>query len=90
MRYLTLSKVNKKLVKYAKCDREFFNLIRKQLKLFEVDENYRSLRNHKLKGCLNGYWSISINDSIRMIYFIENGIAHFINIGTHSEVYRVN
>lgn len=90
MKYITLSKVEKKLIKYAKYDREIFDLIRKQLKLFEENENYPSLRNHRLKGHLKDYWSISINTSVRIIYYIEDNTAYFINIGTHDEVYRAN
>lgn len=90
MKYNTLLKFEKKLIRYAKFDREIFELVRKQLKLFENNENHPSLRNHKLGGELNDFWSISINKSIRMIYFIEDNEAYFFNIGTHDEVYRMN
>ena len=90
MIYSTLPRVKKKLIKYVKSDRVVFDLVRKQLKLFEINDNHPSLRVHKLHGELEGYWSISINKSLRMIYFIENNEAYFIDIGTHNEVYRVN
>ncbi len=90
MKYHTLHKFEKKLIKYAKFDRELFELIRKQLSLFETNEKHPSLRIHKLTGELKDYWSISINKSIRIIYFIENNMAYFVNIGTHDEVYKVN
>ena len=90
MKYNTLPRFEKKLIKYAKFDRDIFELIRKQIKLFENNENHPSLRVHKLHGELEGYWSLSINKSVRVIYYVENSMAYFINIGTHNEVYRMN
>lgn len=90
MKYHTLPRFEKKLIKYAKFDRDIFELIRKQIKLFENNENHPSLRVHKLHGEFEGYWSLSINRSIRIIYYIENGMVYLVNIGTHNEVYRMN
>jgi addiction module RelE/StbE family toxin len=88
--YHTLPRVKKKLIKYVKSDRVVFDLVKKQLNLFEINANHPSLRVHKLHGEFEGYWSLSINRSLRMIYFIENNEAYFIDIGTHNEVYRLN
>lgn len=90
MKYHISKDLITKLRKLKRKDKRLVELIAKQLKSFAVNENYPSLRNHKLGGGMDGYWSISVNMSIRMIYFIENDEAYFINIGTHEEVYKAN
>lgn len=90
MKYHISKDLITKLRKLKRKDKRLVELIAKQLKSFVVNENYPSLRNHKLGGGMDGYWSISVNMSIRMIYFIENDEAYFINIGTHEEVYKAN
>ena len=46
------------------------------------------LKTHKLTGKLSQYYSFSITNSYRIIfYFISNNKAFFINIGTH-EIYK--
>ena len=78
MKYSISEKLIKKLSKIKK----------KQLVLFEQDENYPSLRNHKLKGEMNEMWSISVGMNFRLIYFIEDNEAYFFECGTHDEVYK--
>ncbi len=90
MIYHTTLKLDKKLLKILKRDIDLFGLIEKQLALFEINEKHPSLRIHKLKGKLKEYWSLSVGRGIRMIYYIENSEAYFVDIGTHEEVYRVN
>lgn len=85
-----MDKAKKKLKKYKRFDYGLMVEVKKQLELFEKSESHPSLRVHKLHGELEGYWSMSVNKSIRIIYYIENGMAYFINIGTHNEVYRMN
>jgi mRNA-degrading endonuclease YafQ of YafQ-DinJ toxin-antitoxin module len=58
------------------------------LLFFELNENYPSLRNHKLKGGMNELWSISVGMNFRLIYFIEDNEAYFFECGTHDEVYK--
>ena len=81
-------KLIKKLSKIKKRQPVLLEQIKKQLLLFKVNENYPSLRNHKLKGDMGEMWSISIGMNFRMIYFIENNEAYFFECGTHNEVYR--
>lgn len=53
--------------------------------LFRTNPFHPSLRLHKLKGRLEGLWSISITMSYRIIFdALENGDILFISIGTHS------
>lgn len=45
------------------------------------------LKNHALTGDMLGYRAFSITGDIRVVYFIENDIAYFVDIGTHNQVY---
>lgn len=67
---------------------KLLNEIRKQLKLFEQNHKYPSLRVHKLKGSLSERWSISVEDDMRMLFYISGNEAVFYDLGTHDQVYR--
>ena len=46
------------------------------------------LENHPLQGKYNGFRSISITGDFRVLYDpVNHELAHFILIGTHSELY---
>lgn len=80
--------VIKELRKISKKDKKLKTGIEKQLALFAQNPQHPSLRLHKLSGELQNLWSISITRSIRMVYIQNEDEAHFIDIGTHEEVYR--
>jgi len=65
-----------------------YKKIAKQLKLFSQDPKHPSLRVHKLKGRLEDTWSISIDESTRMLYSLFDNTALFFQIGTHDQVYK--
>ena len=88
MKYNISEKLLKKFTKIKKKQPELLDQIKKQLILFELNENYPSLRRHKLKGEMNEMWSISVGMNFRLIYFIENEEAYFFECGSHDEVYR--
>ncbi len=90
MKYHTSDFVQRKMFKLGRGNIDIFDRIEKQLTLFENNEKHPSLRIHKLKGKLKDYWSLSIGMGVRMIYFIKNNEAYFVDIGTHDEVYRMN
>ena len=46
------------------------------------------LRDHQLKGKYLGRRAFSINGDIRVVYYIHDDVAYFIDIGTHNQVYR--
>lgn len=59
-----------------------------QEKLFQKNMHAPSLKTHKLKGDLAGYYAFSVNYHYRILFVIEpNEEVVFINIGTHS-IYR--
>ncbi len=65
-----------------------FELLKKQLVLFENDSTHPSLRIHKLSGKMHGVWSLSIGLKLRLLFFVKDGEAWGYAIGTHDEVYR--
>ncbi|MDO8498437.1 MAG: type II toxin-antitoxin system YafQ family toxin [bacterium] len=67
---------------------KLFRKIQKQLKFFRQNHLHPSLRNHKLKGGLAERWSISIEENLRMLYYLRKDEAIFFDLGTHDEVYR--
>ena len=59
-----------------------------RLRLFEIDQYNRLLRNHALNGKYLGYRSMNISGDVRMIYkLIDEDTALFVKIGSHSELY---
>ena len=62
----------------------------KRLHIFQESPYDELLKNHKLKGSLNGYRSINITGDYRAIYIVYTKIDDtykFIAIGTHSQLY---
>jgi len=56
--------------------------------LFLKDPLNPMLENHPLQGKYNGFRSISITGDFRVLYDpVNHELAHFILIGTHSELY---
>ncbi|MBI2465449.1 type II toxin-antitoxin system mRNA interferase toxin, RelE/StbE family [Candidatus Shapirobacteria bacterium] len=83
------TKVEKDLFKIAKKNKKLYDLVASKLKIFCLDKSRPSLRLHKLTGSMKESWSISINESIRMIfYYIDENTAYFVAIGKHEEVYK--
>ena len=59
-----------------------------QLALFVVDPMDARLNNHALSGKWSDYRSINITGDIRAIYTpLEEGIARFVDIGSHAQLY---
>ena len=56
--------------------------------LFSVDPYSHSLKFHKLKGKLEGLWSFSVENDLRILVdMIKDDTAQLVMIGTHDEVY---
>ena len=55
--------------------------------LFVDDPSYEVLKDHALSGKLQGYRAFSVTGDIRVIYCVNEGIAYFVDIGTHNQVY---
>ena len=58
-----------------------------RINLFIKSPKHPLLKDHKLKGKKNELRAFSITGDIRVVYFIEDNTIHFIDIGTHNQVY---
>ena len=56
-------------------------------RLFVADSQDSLLRDHQLSGRLKGYRAFSVTGDIRVVYYIHEEIAYFVDIGTHNQVY---
>lgn len=59
-----------------------------RLELFEKDPQHYLLKNHKLSGSMNEFWSINITGDYRALYTMQNEVCLFVRIGTHSQLYK--
>lgn len=55
--------------------------------LFENDPTNPILKDHALGRKLQGHRAFSITGDIRVVYYIFEDTAYFIDIGTHNQVY---
>ncbi|MBP6975061.1 MAG: type II toxin-antitoxin system mRNA interferase toxin, RelE/StbE family [Candidatus Pacebacteria bacterium] len=86
MRY-SISKTFEK--QFSKLPRKIKSKTIARLELFIVEPFHTSLNNHQLKGEWSDYRSINISGDIRAVYKDTDGsVAHFIAIGSHSELYE--
>lgn len=80
-------KFSRKLVKIHRKYRQLGEKIDDKIKLFASRPNTSSLNLHKLNQGKRGYWSISIESDLRIIFcFTKTGIL-LTDIGSHDEVY---
>jgi len=81
----------KKARKFLKKHIDLVEQYKKTLQLLETNPYHPSLRLHKLKGNLDGIYSVSINISYRISldFLINKDQIIPINIGTHDEVYSL-
>ncbi len=79
-----------------KFDRQFSKFSEKiknqcidRIEIFVKNPYDEILNNHNLGGAYTGCRSINMTGDIRIIYEItEDNMAHFLKIGTHSELYK--
>lgn len=62
-------------------------MLRAALRRFAADPRDPLLRTHRLKGELNGYWSFSVDDDLRVVFRWADDVAFLVNLGTHDEVH---
>ena len=46
-----------------------------------------TLRAHRLRGELDGYWAFTVADDLRILFRWDGDVATLITVGTHDEVY---
>jgi len=84
-----LESYNKKAAKFLKKHKDLQKQYEKTLKLLELDPYHPSLRLHKLKGRLEGIYSVSINITYRIVldFIIEDSMLILLDVGHHDEMY---
>ncbi|MFI5221762.1 MAG: type II toxin-antitoxin system YafQ family toxin [Bacteroidia bacterium] len=76
------------LKKKIKSNKKSENLFFEKLKFFCDDPFYPALKTHKLTGDLADYWSFSVEQDLRVIFYFENkNTVVLTDIGSHDEVY---
>ncbi len=73
--------------RYNKLNGKVKKAFHQRLKLFTQDTHHLLLRDHTLSGKLQRHRAFSVTGDIRVVYYIHNGIAYFVDIGTHNQVY---
>jgi len=58
-----------------------------RLRKFVQDQADSQLHDHPLTGKLEGKRAFSITGDVRVVYYIHENIAYFVDIGTHNQVY---
>jgi mRNA interferase YafQ len=85
MVYFTSRKFEKQ---FSKLPKSLKTKVILRLELFTKDPFDSLLNNHPLRGEWRDYRSININADFRAIYKMTDGVAYFMGIGTHSELYE--
>ncbi|MDO8576812.1 MAG: type II toxin-antitoxin system mRNA interferase toxin, RelE/StbE family [Candidatus Daviesbacteria bacterium] len=58
-----------------------------RMKKFAENPDNPILLDHSLSGKLQGHRAFSVTGDIRVVYYIFEDIAYFIDIDTHNQVY---
>jgi len=62
-------------------------LLRAALRRFAANPRDPVLRTHRLHGDLDGYWALTVDDDLRVLFRWEGELATFVTLGSHDEVY---
>ena len=63
------------------------NRLEERVRLFINNSTSPMLKDHALGGKMEGFRSFSVTGDVRVIYYIYEDIAYFVDIGTHNQVY---
>ena len=86
MRIILHKNFEKRLKKLSRPVQQAF---KRRRDLFLQNPSHRLLNNHPLRGVYLGFRSINITGDYRVVYdFLEPDLAHFLKIGTHTELYE--
>ncbi len=61
--------------------------VAERIHLFQNNPRHPLLHDHSLGGNRLGLRAFSVSGDIRILYFIEDDVAYFVDIGTHNQVY---
>ena len=83
-----IGKFKKHFKQRIKPKENLYKKFTERLTLFRVYRNDPILLDHPLKGKKQPLRSFSITGDIRVIYFIKDSDAYFVDIGSHNQVYK--
>lgn len=72
--------------KFLRKHPDYKKLTLNRVKILQQSPNHPSLRLHKLSNKENEY-AISVDHSIRIVFFREKDIIYLLDIGSHDDVY---
>ena len=72
---------------YGKLPNKIQDKFWNRLEIFKKDRNDKILNNHSVDKVFPDCRSINVTGDYRAVFKEENGVVHFVNIGTHSELY---
>jgi len=72
-------------IKLTKRDLKLRKKITEKIDLVSRNPSHPSLRLHKILS--SGYWSVSVDKSIRILLIFKKDFLYLIHIGTHDQVY---
>jgi len=64
------------------------NKFEERYDLFLENPSNRLLSDHPLGKNLIGFRAFSVTKDIRVVYRVHSNIAYFVDIGTHTQVYK--
>ncbi len=62
-------------------------LLRAALRRFAANSRDPLLRTQKRHGDLDGYWSLTVDDDLRVLFRWEGELATLVTLGSRDEVY---
>ncbi len=68
-------------------NQKILSQVRERIEIFQDNPRHPYLHDHALKGKREGFRSFSVTGDVRIIYYWEDNIAYFVDIGTHNQVY---
>lgn len=67
--------------------KRLYKKFKERTRMFEQNPADPILNDHALKGKLDQKRAFSVTGDVRVIYYIHDGTAFFVDIGTHNQVY---
>ncbi len=77
-------KTHKKRILHQK---QLYKKFKERTRLFEQNPGNPILNDHALKGRLDQKRAFSVTGDVRVIYYLHDDTAYFVDIGTHAQVY---
>ena len=86
MQYFSSRKFDKQ---FSKLSQKIKSQTMERIQIFIENPFHPILNNHSIHHPYGGCQSINITGDIRIIYeILEDGIAYFLEIGSHNELYK--